>query len=230
MRSWGSIYRRTHKKAEKFFDGIEENKATEGFSRYLDIPLSELKGEVNTSLFADFIPIQNNEMFLAESVQPTTNGQNVSITYQLSIKLIYDTYCAKEPKCSIPLFIQAPALQNFQLIQAPEGWNPTTYDEVYFALPVPNNEMAPPQIPIDQQQMQIEGLMPPPVPYGVPQNTQIPAQNAQIPAQNAQIPAQNTQILAQNTQIPAQIPQAQVDMNQPEEHHYLINSQNEQRP
>ena len=240
MTSWGSVYRRTLNKGEKFFDGIEANKATEGFTRYLDIPLIELKGGVNTALFTDFTPIYNDEMYLAESVQPTTNGLHVSITYQLSIKLIYDTYCAKEPECCIPLFIQAPELPNFEMVQAPEGWNPTTYDEVNFALPVPSNEMiqtqpmeegfplegqgmAQPQIPIAQPQMQIEGQFPPPAPYGAPQSP-APYGAPQSPApygapQNTQIPIQ----------IPIQIPPAPVSVaqNQSEEYQPLVDTKNQ---
>lgn len=127
------MYRRTHKKGEKFFDGLGANEKTEGFTRYLDIPLYDMKGQVNTSLFHDFGKIRYDEQHLAETLQPTTNGVHLNITYQLSVKLDYDTYCADKPECTIPLFIQAPQLQNFSIIQAPQDWNPHVYDQSNFA-------------------------------------------------------------------------------------------------
>lgn len=102
-----------------------------------------MKGQVNTSLFHDFGKIRYDEQYLAETLQPTTNGVHLNITYQLSVKLDYDTYCADKPECTIPLFIQAPQLQNFSIIQAPQDWNPHVYDQSNFACPVPPSELLP---------------------------------------------------------------------------------------
>jgi len=142
LNSYSAVYNRNRKVGEKSYDGIGPREETEGHTRFLDISLAELKSEVNHQVFSDFTPIYNEEMALANCIQPTTSGLHVNITYKLEIKLMYNTYCATLPQTSIPLFIQAPALQDFTMIQAPEGWNPTTYDEANFALPVPPTEMA----------------------------------------------------------------------------------------
>eukprot|EP00343_Euplotes_focardii_P008540 CAMPEP_0205822174 /NCGR_PEP_ID=MMETSP0206-20130828/11256_1 /ASSEMBLY_ACC=CAM_ASM_000279 /TAXON_ID=36767 /ORGANISM="Euplotes focardii, Strain TN1" /LENGTH=213 /DNA_ID=CAMNT_0053118209 /DNA_START=694 /DNA_END=1335 /DNA_ORIENTATION=+ len=190
LTAYSSVYRRNFKKGEKNFDGVEPRTETEGFTRYLDIPLSELKGKVDAHQFTDFTPLDGADMYLAEAIQPTTNGLHLNITYKLSVKLCYDTYCATEPECSTPLFIQAPELQNFQMIQAPENWSPTTYDEVNFALPVPRNELMqqepiemgadynPQQMgvpaPFPQPQMEADMYMPAPIPTAGPQLAPVP--------------------------------------------------------
>jgi len=53
----------------------------------LDIPLTELKGNVNPQVFSDFTPLYGEDMYLANGTQPTTSGLHVNITYQLSVKL-----------------------------------------------------------------------------------------------------------------------------------------------
>jgi hypothetical protein len=116
-----------------------------------------MKGHVNTSLFGDFGNIHHDEQYLTESLQPTTNGIHVNITYQLSVKLVYDTYCANQPECTIPLFIQAPPLQNFQIMQAPQDWNPQIYDQANFSCPVPQNEL----LPYDENLLEKQPLMQP---------------------------------------------------------------------
>lgn len=124
---------------------MEAETSTNGFTRYLDIPLYEMKTNVNRYEFNEFVNFQDTDYYLAETLQPTTNGVHVNITYQLSIKLHYGTYCADQPGCTIPLFIQAPPLPNFQKVEAPQGWNPTVYDQANFALPVPETELKPQQ-------------------------------------------------------------------------------------
>lgn len=109
----------------------------------MDIPLYEIKSQVNASNFTDFSPLHAEDYFLAETLQPTTNGVHVNITYQISVKMVYDTYCASEPECTMPMFIQAPPLQNFHKVEAPVGWAPTVFDQANFALPVPDTELRP---------------------------------------------------------------------------------------
>ena len=83
----------------------------------------------------------DDDIFLAQTLQPTTTGMSVNITYWLQVELDYDTYWADIPKWSIPMFIQAPELQNFFTPTAPANWNPQIFDEVNLALPVPVNEL-----------------------------------------------------------------------------------------
>jgi hypothetical protein len=132
---------------------------------FFDIPLSDMKGHVNTSLFDDFGNIYHDEKYLAESLQPTTNGAHVNITYQLSVNLEYDTYCANQPECTIPLFIEAPPLQYFQVMQAPQDWNPQIYDQANFSCPVPQNEL----LPYDENILEAQPLMQPDLNMNYPQ-------------------------------------------------------------
>lgn len=143
LTSWTGVYRRTLNKGERFFEGVGAQEATEGFTKFLDIPLYEMKCKMDMNQFKDFEHLGAEDYALAETMQPTTSGVHVNITYQLSIKLVYDTYCASEPEATIPMFIQAPPLHNFQKVIAPQGWNPHVYEEVNFALPVPDSELRP---------------------------------------------------------------------------------------
>lgn len=97
LTSWGSVYNRTFPKATKYYDGIGANDSTNGFTRYLEIPLAEVRNEVFKHTYTDFAPMDGLDQYLAETLQPTTTGLHLNITYQLSIKMEYDIYCSNHP-------------------------------------------------------------------------------------------------------------------------------------
>ena len=91
LRSTYNSYRETKTKAERIFDGLEANGSTEGFNRYLDIPLHTISGEVNSYRYGINLPLYDGNIYVDNSMQPTTTGHIVNISYSISIKLIYNT-------------------------------------------------------------------------------------------------------------------------------------------
>ena len=189
LTAWTGVYNRHHKQAERQFDGVAANEATQGFSKFMDIPLYQIRSNVNTSLFGDFGNMNQDDYTLAESMQPTTNGLHVSITYQLSVKFIYGTCCANQPACTIPMFIHAPPLPSFKLPEAPQGWDPTVYDQSDFALPVPDNEMRPSEVNEAAFNPESQPLMPPSPPTPPPHYNQDPNAQNQYNNGHGQVPA-----------------------------------------
>ena len=143
LTAYSGVYRRQIKVGERFYDGVPaRTKAMGQYGRYLEIPLYELKNNVNRNNFKEF-GILDEDALLAQTLQPTTTGLSVNITYNLQVDLDYDTYWADMPRWTTPMFIQAPELQNFKLAQAPSDWNPQVFDEVNLALPVHASELIP---------------------------------------------------------------------------------------
>jgi len=64
---------------------------------YLEMPLYEIKNQINRNDYSDFGGIQDEDMYLAQTLQPTTTGVNLNITYKISVEPDYNTYCASVP-------------------------------------------------------------------------------------------------------------------------------------
>jgi hypothetical protein len=133
------VYDRSFLITERYFEGIPAKMSTNGFSRNLNIPLNEYKNKSDHSRSNIFKKLSEEEKELCKSMQPTTNGKNVSIVYELQVEFLYNTMGAAQPSCCIPMFLQAPPLPNFNFPEAPRGWNPKIFDKVEVAMPVTGN-------------------------------------------------------------------------------------------
>ena len=70
-----------------------------------------------------------DDAFLGESIQPSTNGKIVQITYTLNVTLSYDGCCiCSTPTTEIPLFISPPQLPSYAQITAPADWDPEIFE------------------------------------------------------------------------------------------------------
>ena len=85
LTAYSSVYRRTFKKGERIYEGVNANaKAIGTESRYLEIPLYEMKNIINKHEYTDF-GFYDEDMYLAQTLQPTTTGLHLNITYYLII-------------------------------------------------------------------------------------------------------------------------------------------------
>ncbi|CAI2371263.1 unnamed protein product [Moneuplotes crassus] len=127
---------RSYTKLEKDCDGVEANQSTGEFGRNISIDLSSIPGTINEGIFHGIVTDLDEERELTEYIQPSTNGKYTTISYILSVKLIYNVECGEAPGCEIPLYIHAAKLPPQNLIQAPEGWNPVILGDEQYGLPV----------------------------------------------------------------------------------------------
>ena len=125
---------------QKEYDGLAANTATGGMNRFLELSLANIRQQARP--FDDVKPLSADELYLAERIQPTSQGNSVKLWYTLTVFCNYGTCCAEEPHCTIPLCITPAPLPNFGAIEAPPGWSPTVYNTFSFSLPGPGEVMA----------------------------------------------------------------------------------------
>uniref|UniRef100_A0A7S3NYZ6 Uncharacterized protein n=1 Tax=Euplotes crassus TaxID=5936 RepID=A0A7S3NYZ6_EUPCR len=65
------------------------------------------------------------EKIMTQHLQPTTNGEHITITYKLHIELDYGISSRKATCLEIPLYIQVPEPGLHHEVEAPADWNPT---------------------------------------------------------------------------------------------------------
>ena len=89
---------------EREFDGIGENQRTDGMERYMELPLNEYHVKSDKNKFSTAFKDQD-DYYLGESIQPSTNGRLVQVSYTLNVVPEYNTVCVcSPPQTEIGLF------------------------------------------------------------------------------------------------------------------------------
>ena len=135
----GQTYSDRRVLSAKDYDGLAANASTGGLNRYLELGLADIRQQPRG--FDDGKPLDADDLFLAERLQPTATGTAVKLRYTLTVRCNYGVCCAEEPHCTIPLTITPPPLPSYGQIQAPSGWAPTVYSNFNFQLPGPGDVM-----------------------------------------------------------------------------------------
>ena len=118
-------YLRTYKILSKNFPGLEPNEQIE--NKELQINLAESKQTYQR--YDGEKKLDQDEIQLAEFIQPTTSGRWLNIQYQLEIKQKFEgTCCSDNPHCSLAMFLQPPYLPSYGQMAAPNDWDPVIYD------------------------------------------------------------------------------------------------------
>lgn len=98
----------------------------------MELPLYEYKTNAQKKKGSD-----EDDYFLSQGIQPSTNGKLVQISYSITVVPEYNTCCVcSPPQTQVSCFISPPQLPSYQPIQAPAGWNPQVFDTKNLALPV----------------------------------------------------------------------------------------------
>lgn len=88
------------------FAGVPKGKSSGGYNLEYEIPLKFAK---NHNL--EKLPTPDKIHFFTDGIQPTTFGKKLSIMYTIKVKATYSNYGAKKLKTVMPVFIQAPRLE-----------------------------------------------------------------------------------------------------------------------
>ena len=91
----GGVYNNRHVLEQKNYDGLGANQSTGGMNRYLELDLSGIKQQAKS--FEDGKVLRGDDLYLAERLQPTSNGSIVKLYYQLTVFANYGSCCAEEP-------------------------------------------------------------------------------------------------------------------------------------
>ncbi|CAI2371244.1 unnamed protein product [Moneuplotes crassus] len=155
LRSDWHTLNRSYTKAERLYDGISANESTGEYARELNLNLSTIPGTMNDGVFHGMFTDLDEERKLTKYLQPSTSGKYITISYILSVKLIYNISCGEQPGCEIPLHIHAAELPPSNIIQAPDGWNPVILGGDQHGVPIeaPVPEMLPEANPEVQMEL-----------------------------------------------------------------------------
>ena len=135
LKATESDYQTTYVVLEKDFSGVEAHRLLENTSVTLN--LSEAKQHGHKHHFWPKKHLNHDDLLHAEHIQPTSEGDCISITYELEVKCIMASTCCKSkgPVCRIPVTIQSPFLPTASKLQIPESWDPTVHSECRILLP-----------------------------------------------------------------------------------------------
>ena len=65
-----------YNKLQNKYDGVEARKETGGLTRFLQLDLSMIKSKIH-----DADGMNADDVFIANQIQPTTNGQFLNVSY-----------------------------------------------------------------------------------------------------------------------------------------------------
>ena len=95
----------------KEYPGIKAGEKTELQGRFLELPIQSVKNAQLRQRKKK--PWSVEDRFLAENMQPSTDGEIVKCTYSLRIVLKHDICCSGNPDCEVKLSIYPPPCPNF---------------------------------------------------------------------------------------------------------------------
>eukprot|EP00344_Euplotes_crassus_P009178 CAMPEP_0197007952 /NCGR_PEP_ID=MMETSP1380-20130617/43039_1 /TAXON_ID=5936 /ORGANISM="Euplotes crassus, Strain CT5" /LENGTH=139 /DNA_ID=CAMNT_0042428281 /DNA_START=705 /DNA_END=1125 /DNA_ORIENTATION=+ len=106
-------------------DGVAANESTEDYSKTISLNLDQMKERRIKDIFTNKFGNLEEEKIMTQHLQPTTNGEHITITYKLHIELDYGISSRKATCLEIPLYIQVPEPGLHHEVEAPADWNPT---------------------------------------------------------------------------------------------------------
>lgn len=146
----GHQYSRSNTILSKSFPGVDPYGNID--NQPLQINLAESKQSYQNHMHDDIKPLSEDDLKLAEFIQPTTTGRCVKIQYELEILQDYEGVCCSEsPRWSLLMFLQPPQLPSYGLVATPAGWNPVVYNVVVCNVPNQIYYQTVPQAPVSYQ-------------------------------------------------------------------------------
>ena len=108
-------------------------------NKLVELDLGKIKPKVHNdahSVDSDIEELSKQMMHMAESIQPTTNGKCLQVTYELETLLEFEgTCCIDNPNCIMSLFLQPPIMEHMPAFHAPHGWKPQVHDVTKIQIP-----------------------------------------------------------------------------------------------
>lgn len=141
MTDKNTSYSNSYVVLEKEYPMIEKGQSTHGDEELMELDLSEYgkekggEGESEGESQHDIKEKYHEDDFkaLKEGVQPTSIGNMIKITYTLKVVPEYDGCCScSSLGTSIGLFIAPPKMPSYQVLEAPEGWDPQVFENKNF--------------------------------------------------------------------------------------------------
>ena len=83
----GQTYTDRRVLSQKNYDGLAASASTGGLNRYLELGLADIRQQPRG--FDDGKPLDKDDLFLAERLQPTATGSTVKLRYTLTVRCNY---------------------------------------------------------------------------------------------------------------------------------------------
>lgn len=129
-------YRRSYNVLERSFGSVDANTTKENMLCELNLSLAKQHYVDNFAHYDDMKKPNKNMISFAETLQPTTSGKCISISYELCTKLEFEgTCCIDNPDCTMDMFLQPAFMPGYGSVKAPANWNPKNYDNVVVKMP-----------------------------------------------------------------------------------------------
>ncbi|CAI2368465.1 unnamed protein product [Moneuplotes crassus] len=124
-------------KYSELFEGIGAGQSTGEYSRHAEIDLSQISGFPEKEGIED---AKNNSGGQLQPLQPTTHSELIHIEYLLFVRPVFNSAFTHLPFCILEVKIRDREIDQYTMIQPPEGWNPVLINEVQLGVPVGGNE------------------------------------------------------------------------------------------